>query len=91
MAGQANKTAMATPAARSSNHSSWDTLTTLHQFQFTDGGYPEAGLLQTINGNFYGTTAVGGSSGAGTIFRITPAGRLTTVYEFQIPLTGPAL
>jgi uncharacterized repeat protein (TIGR03803 family) len=64
------------------------TLTTLHQFQFTDGGYPEAGLLQTTNGNFYGTAAVGGSSGYGTIFKITPAGRLTTVYEFQNSTDG---
>jgi uncharacterized repeat protein (TIGR03803 family) len=64
------------------------TLTTLHQFDFTDGGYPEAGLTQTTNGNFYGTASVGGSSGYGTIFKITPAGRLTTVYEFQNSTDG---
>ncbi|MGA8153423.1 MAG: choice-of-anchor tandem repeat GloVer-containing protein [Terriglobales bacterium] len=64
------------------------TLTTLHKFGFADGGLPEAGLAQTIDGNFYGTAAVGGSSGFGTIFKITPAGRLTTVYEFQNSTDG---
>jgi uncharacterized repeat protein (TIGR03803 family) len=63
-------------------------LTTLHSFDFTDGGYPEAGLVQTTNGNFYGTTAIGGSSGYGTIFKIKPAGKLTTVYEFQNSTDG---
>ena len=64
------------------------TLTTLHQFDFTDGGLPEAGLVQTTDGNFYGTAAIGGSTGYGTIFKITPAGRLTTVYEFQNSTDG---
>jgi uncharacterized repeat protein (TIGR03803 family) len=63
-------------------------LTTLHKFAFADGGHPEAALVQTTNGNFYGTTAVGGSSGFGTIFSITPAGKLTTVYEFQNSTDG---
>jgi uncharacterized repeat protein (TIGR03803 family) len=64
------------------------TLTTLHEFDFADGGYPEAGLVQTTNGSFYGTAAVGGSTGAGTIFKITPTGSLTTVYEFQNSTDG---
>ena len=63
-------------------------LTTLHQFDFTDGGLPEAGLVQTIDGDFYGAAAIGGSSGYGTIFKITPAGKLTTVYEFQNSTDG---
>ena len=63
-------------------------LTTLHQFDFTDGGLPEAGLVQTTDGDFYGAAAIGGSSGSGTIFKITPAGKLTTLYEFQNSTDG---
>ena len=66
------------------------TLTTLHSFcsqsNCTDGEYPEAGLIQATNGNFYGTTYQGGANcapdGCGTIFKITPSGTLTTLYSF---------
>jgi len=63
-------------------------VTTLHTFEGTDGANPEAGLVQTIEGNFYGTTYSGGASGTcftlgcGTVFRITPKGKLTTLYLF---------
>ena len=60
-------------------------LTTLHSFteDGTDGADPQAGLVQGSDGNFYGTTAIGGgSSGAGTVFQMTPAGVLTTLYSF---------
>jgi uncharacterized repeat protein (TIGR03803 family) len=66
-------------------------LTTLHTFcsqssstaSCTDGGRPEAGLIQATDGNFYGTTEVGGAYGSyGTVFKITPAGALTTLYSF---------
>jgi uncharacterized repeat protein (TIGR03803 family) len=41
------------------------------------------------DGNFYGTTTAGGNtvacgSGCGTIYKITPAGALTTLYQFDI-------
>lgn len=60
------------------------TLTTLHSFDYyPDGAYPEAALIQGTDGNFYGTTANGGTNGvAGTVFRITPSGTLTTLYDF---------
>jgi uncharacterized repeat protein (TIGR03803 family) len=59
------------------------TLTTLHSFGISDGDYPDtAGLVQGTDGNFYGTTAGGGTSGAGTVFKITPSGVLTTLYSF---------
>jgi len=47
-----------------------------------DGSDPAAGLLQASDGNFYGTTNQGGSSGDGTVFMITPAGVETIVYSF---------
>jgi uncharacterized repeat protein (TIGR03803 family) len=45
---------------------------------------PGGDLVQsTSNGNFYGTTYAGGNSkGAGTLFQITTAGSLTTLYTF---------
>jgi len=61
-------------------------LTTLHSFctksGCPDGQNPAAGLLLASNGNFYGTTMFGGPSNNGTIFEITPGGKLTTLYNF---------
>jgi uncharacterized repeat protein (TIGR03803 family) len=58
------------------------TLTTLHSFDFTDGSEPYAGLIQASDGNFYGTTELGGAASSGTVFKITPIGTLTTLYSF---------
>ena len=61
------------------------TLTTLHIFNSTDGSFP-SGLIQAIDGNFYGTTYQGGANvtcnnGCGTVFKITPQGTLTTLHN----------
>jgi uncharacterized repeat protein (TIGR03803 family) len=59
------------------------TETLLHSFAGgNDGAYPEAALIQSTDGNLYGTTSGGGASGNGTVFRITPAGDLTNLYSF---------
>jgi uncharacterized repeat protein (TIGR03803 family) len=65
-------------------------LTTLHSFDGTDGSEPNAPLVQARNGKFYGTTLGGGANsycmpyiGCGTVFEITPAGKLTTIYSFE--------
>jgi uncharacterized repeat protein (TIGR03803 family) len=62
------------------------TLTTLYNFcsqSFcTDGQTPYAGLVQATDGNFYGTTYSAGEGYAGTVFKITPSGTLTTLYRF---------
>ncbi|HVM60706.1 MAG TPA: choice-of-anchor tandem repeat GloVer-containing protein [Verrucomicrobiae bacterium] len=59
------------------------TLTTLWQFNGSDGRYPQAGLVQGSNSNFYGTTAGGGTNSDGTAFQITPQGTLTTLWQFN--------
>jgi len=64
------------------------TLTTLHSFDGTDGSYPTAGLVQSTDGNIYGTTDYGGASdnctfGCGTVFKITPSGTLTALHSFS--------
>ncbi len=58
-------------------------LTTLHKFNVADGRGPEAGLVLTKQGNFYGTTVAGGANNLGTIFEITQDGKLTTLYSFN--------
>jgi uncharacterized repeat protein (TIGR03803 family) len=62
------------------------TLTTLYSFcsqnGCTDGDSAEAGLVEANNGEFYGTTSGGGANGYGTVFKITPSGKLTTLYSF---------
>jgi uncharacterized repeat protein (TIGR03803 family) len=61
-------------------------LTTLYnlcsQLNCVDGGGPYAALIQASDGNFYGTMGSGGAYNRGTVFRITPAGDLTTIYSF---------
>jgi uncharacterized repeat protein (TIGR03803 family) len=61
------------------------TFTTIYNFcsqsGCTDGEYPVAGLVQGTNGHLYGTTSSGGANGGGTVFRITPSGTLTTLYN----------
>jgi len=61
---------------------------TLHSFIDSDGSQPGAGLVQASDGNFYGTTWQGGASGCGTLFQITPAGTLTTLYNFNCTTNG---
>jgi uncharacterized repeat protein (TIGR03803 family) len=46
------------------------------------GVVPSAALIQGMNGSLYGTTTSGGEYGFGTIFEITTAGTLTTIYNF---------
>jgi uncharacterized repeat protein (TIGR03803 family) len=58
------------------------TLTTLVSFNGTNGASPYGGLVQGHDGYFYGTTKLGGSSGKGTVFAMTPAGALTTMASF---------
>jgi uncharacterized repeat protein (TIGR03803 family) len=60
-------------------------LTTLHSFDYVDGQNPVGGLVEATDGSFYGTTYSGGAGeplGTGTVFQITRAGRLTTLYSF---------
>ena len=65
------------------------TFTTLHNFDGTDGSQVFPGLVQAANGDLYGATADGGANSnrdcvanCGTVFKITLAGKLTTLYSF---------
>jgi uncharacterized repeat protein (TIGR03803 family) len=72
-------------------------LTTLHSFDGADGSVPYAGLILGTDGNFYGTTEYGANDACfdscGTVFKITPGGKLTTLHSFdstdgKLPLAG---
>ncbi len=66
------------------------------------GSTPYAELVQASDGNFYGTTVYGGSglcpntgqggyTGCGTVFRMTPQGKVTALYSFPYdPATSTA-
>ena len=72
------------------------TLTVIYSFSGPDGQDPDA-LVQGSDGNFYGTTFCSGggfhrttvSKGAqqfcsgGTVFKVSPSGRLTTLHNFN--------
>ena len=58
------------------------TFTTLHSFG-SDGVEPTAGLIQSNDGNLYGTTVSGGANYYGTVFQFTPGGALTTLHSFD--------
>ncbi|MGA3056216.1 MAG: choice-of-anchor tandem repeat GloVer-containing protein [Candidatus Korobacteraceae bacterium] len=60
------------------------TVTVLHNFAGSDGANPAVGLVLATDGNLYGTASTGGNNGtnAGTAFKITTSGTLTTLYNF---------
>ena len=68
--------------------SSAQTFSSLLNFNATNGISPNGSLVQGLDGNFYGTTVEGGRAtpcpfaSCGTVFKITPGGTLTTLYNF---------
>jgi uncharacterized repeat protein (TIGR03803 family) len=74
-------------------------LTVIYNFTSTTG-QPYSGLTLGTNGNFYGATANGGTGtactgGCGTLFELTPSGKLTILWNFtggndgEFPYSGP--
>jgi uncharacterized repeat protein (TIGR03803 family) len=75
------------------------TVTYLTRFDGNNGWEPFGPVVQATDGNFYGTTAFGGN-GNGNVYRMTPSGRVTSIYSFcsqancadgQTPITTPIL
>jgi uncharacterized repeat protein (TIGR03803 family) len=58
------------------------TFTLLSTFGYV-GAYPNGGLVEATDGNFYGTLSAGGSQDWGTLFKLTPAGLCSKIYDFQ--------
>ncbi len=64
------------------------TYTVIHNFcayennRCPEGTFPAAGLVQDAQGNFFGATQGGGSHSNGVVFKITPAGDYSVLYDF---------
>ncbi len=59
-------------------------FTPLFSFNGTNGSHPMAGLVQGIDGSYYGTTASGGATVTnGTVFKITSNGVFTLLFSFN--------
>jgi uncharacterized repeat protein (TIGR03803 family) len=67
-------------------------LTPLYGFAGgSDGANPQATLVQAGDGNFYGTTTGGDTAtDYGTVFKITPSGTETVIYNFTNTGDGAA-
>jgi uncharacterized repeat protein (TIGR03803 family) len=58
--------------------------TVLHTFTSNpDGADPVSGVILGKDGNFYGDTEEGGEYNYGTLFKMTPSGKLTILYSFN--------
>ena len=67
------------------------TFTTIYTFCSPDcstGKNPVAAFVQGTDGNFYGTTAAGGTSNLGTISSINASGALTILHTFTSKFSG---
>ena len=59
----------------------------IYTFNQTNGANPDDALVLGTDGNFYGTTVLGGSVGtsfknSGVVFKVTPSGKYTQLYAF---------
>src|ERR1035437_3586110 len=68
------------------------TLTTLHSFGeiWSDGAHPNAGVVFASDGNFYGTTSSGRSSGFGTRPQSPSSTRPATTRRILQSALGPS-
>jgi len=75
------------------------TFDLLYQFKSgPDGAYPIPSLILDSKGNLYGTASADGAYAAGTVFKVSPAGKETVLYSFTgtggdgaYPSPGPLL
>ncbi len=54
------------------------------------GANPIGPLIQAADGNFYGTTQLGGSIGVGTVFKLSQSGVVSVLYNFRSFFGGGA-
>ena len=75
---------LASPLVLPLQQASAQTLTTVVNFNGTNGAAPRAGVLAGKDGNLYGTTSAGGSQDQGTAFKLTGSNfnTLTTLVNF---------
>ena len=67
-----------------------NTLNSLHDFNISDGGFPNGSLFLASDGKFYGMTSDGGSNRLGVIFSFDPASNVfMKLYDF-VNIGNPA-
>ena len=54
------------------------------KFNGSSGVAPVGGVLQSTNGNFYGTTYSGGTTENGIVFEVASGGTLSTLHNFDL-------
>lgn len=63
------------------------TFTLLATFDENIGSFPQAPVIQGLDGNFYGTLTQGSSQNGhgtfGAVYKATPTGVVTSLYEFR--------
>ncbi len=70
-------------------HPSGSTFTLVHQFPDSAMGiYPSKSFIRSTDGNFYGTTQVGGKYGAGVLFKLSSGGAFIKMNSFITATTG---
>jgi uncharacterized repeat protein (TIGR03803 family) len=63
-------------------------LTTIAVLNGVNGENPQSGLVLARDGNFYGTSPQGGTNSIGNVFRVTPAGVVTSLVSFDSASLG---
>ena len=63
-------------------------LTNFAVLDGTNGGNPQFSLVLGGDGNFYGTSAEGGTNSLGAVFRVTPGGMVTALASFAFDTNG---
>jgi uncharacterized repeat protein (TIGR03803 family) len=57
-------------------------FTALHSFTGADGSNPTAALIRDSAGNLFSTTSAAGAFSGGTVFKLSPTGKLTVLHSF---------
>jgi uncharacterized repeat protein (TIGR03803 family) len=67
------------------------TVKVLAPFQFNDplGQFPQGALAIGTDGNFYGVTESGAANNQGAVFKVSPAGSLSKIVDFDGTVISP--